>query len=554
MDQPLPNRLRHASKILSLSMLIMGVCGIIYEYNLGVLGNNLMGSSYEQIFVVIGIMMFAMGIGAVLQRRVVGHLVDRFIAIEFALGFLGGIATVVVYAAFVETLSYSVVLFSFAFAIGVLIGLEIPLAIRINTEFSKSLPVNLSNILAMDYVGSLLGAILFAYVLLAHVSIARIGVALGIVNTLLGLLILVFFWPLVRRKRLLSVACILSLATLGGSFSYIDGWMGQLEQRCFEDPIVYRETTKYQHLILTDRDEVLKLYINGHLQFSSKDEAIYHELLVHVPMALAPHRERVLILGGGDGLALREVLKYGDVKSVTLVDIDPAVTRLASSQADLIRLNQAAFHDARVCVLAAEGVAPGERVTVTQSTKIASQLLDDREYELADISVFNVDADRFVREIGEDYDVVIVDFPDPKTVEVAKLFSVEFYRSLAKKLAPGALCSIQASSPYGARKVFLCIGKSLRTAGLTALPYHDTVPSFGDWGWYLAWSGEPEPEAMRARLRAVDRIPAPTTYLTPKVVAAAFVFGKSSLAEMDELQANTRMRPAVVRYYREAWQ
>jgi spermidine synthase len=242
------------------------------------------------------------------------------------------------------------------------------------------------------------------------------------------------------------------------------------------------------------------------------------------------------------------------VKSVTLVDIDPAVTRLASSQADLVRLNQAAFHDARVCVLAADGVAPGERVTVKQRTKIAAQFLDDREYELADIWVFNVDADRFVREIGEDYHVVIVDFPDPKIVEVAKLFSVEFYRSLADKLAPGALCSIQASSPYAAREVFLCIGKSLHVAGLTALPYHDNVPSFGEWGWYLAWSGGPEPEAMRARLRDVDRIPVPTAYLTPEVVAAAFVFGKSWPGEVEELQANTRMRPAVVRYYRQAWQ
>ena len=544
---------RHAGKVLSLSMLVMGACGMIYEYTLGVLGNHLVGGSHEQIFVVIGVMMFAMGVGAALQRVVTMHLLDVFVAIEILLGFVGGMATLTVYATFVWTTSFQLVLLGFAFLVGCLIGLEIPVAVRVNSQYDRSLRINLSSILSMDYVGSLLGALLFAYVLLTRVSIPRIGVSLGIVNTALALVVLTYFWRLVRRPRLLLSGALTSLFVLGVSFVKTDGWLVELEQRCFADPIVHSETTPYQHIVLTRRDDHLRLYINGQLQFSSQDEAIYHELLVHVPMAVAERRRRVLVLGGGDGLALREVLRYPAVESVTLVDIDSAVTRLASTHPDLVELNQGALLDARVDSRPPGGVLPGRVIDVERRSKLSEKMLEDTTYELARVQVLNVDADAFLTHVEEAYDVVLLDFPDPRIIELAKLFSVDFYRALARRLAPGAVVALQATSPYHTPKAFLSIGKSLNVAGYRAVPYHENVPSFGEWGWYLAWREGGDEENMLRRIDGLTELSVGTRYLTADVLRGAFRFGRGWLDGAAGIEVNTKMRPVLVRYLREGW-
>jgi spermidine synthase len=246
------------------------------------------------------------------------------------------------------------------------------------------------------------------------------------------------------------------------------------------------------------------------------------------------------------------VLRYGDVERVTLVDIDPRVVRLAAEHPDLIRLNQAAFRDSRVHVLDAGGTRAGEPLVVTGTSKLRRVLIEDTEYATAEVRVLHLDADLFLRGIRETFDVAILDFPDPTTVELAKLFSVDFYRQLAARLAPGAVVGLQATSPYHARKVFLCIGRTLRAAGYDARPYHDLVPTFGEWGWYLAWrDGGADPER---RLQALERLPVETRYLTPELLRASFLFGKGWLDEgASELSANTKLNPVMVNYYREAW-
>lgn len=546
-------RARFARLVLAVSMLVMGACGIIYEYTLGVLGNNLMGSSHEQLFVIIGLMLFAMGLGAMLQQQLVDGLIDRFLWIELLLGLLGGTSTIVIYTSFVFTDSYQLIMYAFALSIGVLIGCEIPLLIRINTEYTDSLRGNLSTILSMDYVGSLAGALLFTYVLLTRVSVERISLLLGCVNTLLAIGGLIYFWPVVGRRRLLAVSCAGVLVGLAVALSQSASWMAQLEQRCFEDPIIYSETSRYQHVVLTQSHakDRTRLYIDGNLQFSSEDESIYHEMLVHVPMTLAASREHVLILGGGDGLALREVLKYPDVDEVTLVDIDPAVIRMASSQPDLLEINQAAFHDARVHVAVPDGIQPTEETTTIQCRTHRHPLVDQTHYDLAEVTVFTVDADLFVRDVDEAYDVILVDFPDPRSVELAKLYSVEFYRSLSRRLKPGGMCSIQSTNPFRGRAVFRCIGRTLQTAGLQSLPYHDHVPSFGEWSWHLAWTGDLTSDEMRTRISRMRELEVETSYLTPEAVSAAFVFGLSD--EPDEpILASSRMRPVVMHYYAES--
>lgn len=534
-------------------MLIMGACGIIYEYTLGVLGNYLIGSSHEEIFVVIGIMMFAMGLGAGVQRQIVSSLLDKFLVIELLLGLLGGISAMVIYATFALTAHYIEVLYAFALIIGCLIGLEIPILIRVNSEYAKTLRMNLSEILSMDYVGALLGALLFTYVLLTRLSMGRISLALGLANSLVAVGGLLYFWPLIQRRRLiaLSSGLVVCLLTLG--FLRADQWTIQLEQRSYADPIIYSETSRYQHLVLTRRNRDLSFYINGHLQFSSADEVIYHDMLVHVPMAVASSRRRVLILGGGDGLALREILHYPDVRQVTLVDIDPAVVRLASRHPDLIRLNEAAFHDARVRVLEPAGVRTGNRITITAKTKLAEDRIDKTEYPIAEVSVFYLDADLFLRRVTDTYDVAILDFPDPGLVELAKLYSTDFYRALAERLSPAAILSVQSTSPYHAKEAFLCIGRTLESAGYTALPYRQNVPSFGEWGWHLAWRGGETPEEMRERIFRCDRFAVRTSYLTPETMRGAFAFGRGWLQSARVIEPNTKLRPVLLNYYQRDW-
>ncbi len=294
----------------------------------GALGNNLMGSSHEQIFVVIGLMMFAMGLGATLQKNISGDLVDKFLLVEILLGLTGGVSALLIYLAYVYSSSYMILLWGFSLGIGVLIGLEIPLLIRINREYSSSLKTNLSEILSMDYVGSLVGALLFTFVLFANLSINQIAVALGCANLLLALLGIAYFRPLLRHfKKLLVLSCACA-ALLVCLLSLSEDWRVSLEQRTYSDPIIYSQTSKHQHIVMTRKHDRLSLFINGHLQFNSRDEHIYHEMLVHVPFSVASSPGRILILGGGDGLALREVLKYDRVQRVDLVDIDPAMTHL----------------------------------------------------------------------------------------------------------------------------------------------------------------------------------------------------------------------------------
>jgi spermidine synthase len=499
-------------------------------------------------------MMFAMGLGAGAQRRLLGDLLDKFLIIEILLGFLGGISALAIYASFAWTASYHTVLYGFAMLIGVFIGLEIPILIRINTDYAQSLRVNLSEILCMDYIGALLGALLFTYFLLTRLSLGRIGLVLGLANTFLAVAGLTYFWPLVRRRRIIAAACLASFTILTYGLVRADDWMIRMEQRCYVDPIIHSETSRYQHLVLTRRGDVLKFFINGHLQFSSSDESIYHDMLVHVPMAVAQSRHRVLILGGGDGLALREVLHYPDVQQVTLVDIDPAVIGLASEHPEMIRLNEAALHDARVRVLEPAGMTPAGRITISAKTKLAAQLLDDREYPLAEVSVYLIDADLFVQKISGTYDVAILDFPDPGIVELAKLYSLDFYRSLANRLAPHGILSVQSTSPYHATKAFLCIGKTLEAAGYRSLPYRQNVPSFGEWGWYLAWRDARTPEEMKGRVHNLAELPVMTSYLTPETMRGAFAFGKGLLEiRGEDIKPNTKLQPVLLEYYQRDW-
>lgn len=545
-------RYRFATRILAFSMFVQGACGLIYEYTLGALGNHLIGTSHEQIFVVIGIMMFSMGLGSVVQQALRHHLIDRWLLLEILLGLVGGISVIAIYATFSYTASYRVVMYLFAVLVGVLIGVEIPLLIRINQEYASSLRANLSSVLFMDYAGSLAGALLFAYVLLTRFALFNVTLALGVVNASLGLLGVLYFWPLLHRPWRLLIAGGVTIGALIVLMLQASPLMNLFEQRTFADPIILSESTDYQHLVLTKRDDRLNLYINGHLQFSSRDEQIYHEMLVHPPMVLARAHQRVLILGGGDGLALREVLDYPKVREVLLVDLDERMTELAATKPELVRLNEGAFRDARTVEVEAGGLRVEGRREIWRDATEPHKLRNKSRHPIAEVGVLNIDADLFLRNVDGLFDVIIVDFPDPSSVEVAKLYSRSFYSSLAAHLAPGGCVAIQSTSPYHAREVFLCIGETLRAAGLRILRYHQNVPSFGEWGWHLAWRGGADETALRSRISRLESFPVETDYITPELLHASLSFGRGVLAG-EQIKANTRMRPVILAYHRNSW-
>ncbi|MFC1850693.1 polyamine aminopropyltransferase [candidate division CSSED10-310 bacterium] len=538
--------------VLVLSMIFMGACGLVYEYVLSVLGNYLMGTSYEEIFIIIGVMMFAMGIGSLVQRIVAGNLFEKFLLLEVLLGLLGGFSATIVYMLFAVTPAYKVILYCIALSIGVMIGMEIPLLIRINQEYSESLRVNLSEILCMDYIGSLIGALLFTYVLLTHFTLAKISFVLGLTNILIGLVSLFVFRYFLDRFGLLLLVTLVSLGSICFGFYKSADWSRWAEQKYYNDPIVFSETTPYQHLTLTKGRREINFFINGHLQFSSSDEYIYHELLVFPPLVLSATAEKILILGGGDGLALREVLKFPSVRRVDLVDLDPGVIALASHQPDLIHLNQASFSDARVRIHGSTGVSLGETIEVVTRNWRSEFALDSRLEPVAEVNLYLIDADLFVRTFDDLYDCIIIDLPDPSTLELAKLYSFDFYRLLINNLKPEGFLSLQATSPFYSKNTFLSIGKTLREAGLKALPYHENVPSFGEWGWYLCWRHDLTAAQIRKKLDSITDFPT-TQFLTPRLLPTCFIFPKNMLQTEKEINFNSKMNPVLWAYYRNDW-
>jgi spermidine synthase len=249
-------------------------------------------------------------------------------------------------------------------------------------------------------------------------------------------------------------------------FAFADKLTYWGEHGLFGDEIVFATTTPYQRLVITKWKDDLRLYINGNLQFSSRDEYRYHEALVHPVLQPMPWAKRVLVLGGGDGLALREILRYPNIEHVTLVDLDPAMTGAFTQREELVKLNHGSFSDKRV----------------------------RGECRCGDLAAAQR---RYVRRR-------IVDFPDPSSFALGKLYSVPFYGMVRKHLAANGLMVVQSTSPFFAPHAYWTIDATLREVGMKTYPYHAYVPSFGEWGFILA-----TPQAIHAahQLPPADALP-----------------------------------------------
>jgi spermidine synthase len=495
-------------RILVISVFFVASCGLAYELIAGALSSYLLGDSVLQFSTVIGCYLFAMGVGAHLSRYVKDEdVLARFVDVELAIGLIGGLTAAFLFLAFAWLAApFRALLYVLVFLIGALVGMEVPLVMRALHARQAAFADLVSRVLTFDYLGALAVALLFPIVLAPHLGLTRTGFLFGMINVAVALWTIRSFGSAVdnARRRVLRASVVLVVLTAGFIGSERLVYWG--ERGMYGDEIVQALTTPYQRLVITRWKDDLRLYINGNLQFSSRDEYRYHEALVHPAMESFAGVRSVLIVGGGDGLALREVLRYPSVREVTLVDLDPEMTKLFSSSEQLVALNANSFHDPRVHVI-------------------------------------NADAARWVELNEKSFDVVFVDFPDPSTFALGKLYSVPFYALLKKCLSAHGLMVVQATSPYFAPHAYWSIEATLREAGYATHPYHTYVPSFGEWGFILATiQGEFTPPA-HYRL--------PMRYLNADVTQEMFTFPPDM--QRIEVEANHLNSQALVRYFDEDW-
>lgn len=494
---------------LLISIFLTSSCALIYELLIAAICSYFLGDSITQFSLVIGIFISSMGVGSYLTRFIRHDLLYNFFCIEIILGVIGGLSIPALYVAFAYTTIFSPLAFTLTFIIGVLVGFEIPLITReLSGKIAKE--KNISNVLSVDYIGGLAATLLFPFVLIPTLGLFKTSLLFGLINIAIGIFGLNLFQGLFQKKKSLfpllisTFVFIILLTGLLLSDRLIDKW----ESTLYADEIVHSEQTVYQKIVVTSAGGDTRLFLNGNLQFSSQDEYRYHESLVHIPLGLAKKRNDILVLGGGDGLAVREILKYKDVEKVILVDLDKRVTEMSGENRFISSLNKGSLHNKRV-------------------------------------EIVNDDAFRYLLESNKVFDVIIADLPDPNNVSLAKLYSREFYKLIGKRLAPSGIFNSQSTSPFYSKKAFWSIKESIKAAGLpNVYPYHLNIPSFGEWGFILA--SKKQIDLNRFSLDVATR------YLTNEI-GHLFYFEKDIDWPGEPPEVSSLDKPVVLSYYLEGW-
>jgi spermidine synthase len=430
------------------SVFVIATSGLVYELVAGTLASYVLGDSVTQFSLVIGIYLFAMGIGSYASRFLESDLLARFVEIELGVALAGGFSSMLLFRVYASGGAFKPMLYLSIGVIGVLVGLEIPLLIRI-LKFSLDLKDLVARVLGLDYIGALVASLMFPAVLVPRLGLHQTSLLFGFLNAAVAMTT-TFLVPLPAAKlwRLRTMALAVMLAIALGSI-FAGRFIERTEALYFGAPIVYSAQSPYQRLVITQTPRVTRLWLNGNLQFSSDDEHRYHQVLVHPAVAALGRAPRTaLVLGGGDGLATRELLRYPSLEQVTLVDLDPAMTEAFATLPLATRLNGGALADPRVTVV-------------------------------------NDDAFLWLDRSEGSFDVVIVDFPDPANYAVGKLYTDAFYQLLRRKVGVRGVAMVQATSPQYARESFWTIVTTLEDAGFVTAPLHVYVPSFGDWGFVL---------------------------------------------------------------------
>lgn len=495
-----------AQLILLLAVFVIATCGLIYELVAGTLASYLLGDSVTQFSTIIGAYLFSMGIGSYLSRYFDEPLLPWFIRIELLVGLIGGISAPVLLTVFPFVASFRIILYAFVGITGILVGIEIPLLMRIlkdKVEFKDLV----SKIFTFDYIGALLASLIFPLLLVPYLGLMRSSLFFGMLNIAVGAYLTFFFQQTVKNARLLRYVSFVLLAFELLIFVFADRILSWSETVSYNDHIIYAKSTPYQRITLTRNKREMRLFLNGNLQFSSADEYRYHEALVHPAMSSLQEPKKILVLGGGDGLAVREILKYPAVEQIILVDLDPAMTKLFSKQEVLVRLNNGA-------------------------------LLHPK------LKVYNADAFTWLRQNQQQFDAVIIDFPDPSNFSIGKLYSTNFYLQLKKALKPEGIAVVQSTSPFVAPRSFWCIDSTLQYAGFHTTPYHNYVPSFGEWGYIIARISEKQP--------GFEQLPAGLKFISAATIQQMLSF-PDDMKTKKNIAPNKLNNQSLVHYFEEEW-
>lgn len=489
---------------------LVAVAGLIYELIAATLSSYLLGDSIRQFSLVIGLFLSAMGLGAWLSRFVENAFAG-FVWAQILLGVVGGFLSPALFFSYAWMGQIALPLYGALLVIGIMSGMEIPLIARVLEQIGAT-RFRFENVLSADYVGALVASVAFPVLVIPHLGLMSASLAFGGLNLAVAGFSLWVFRD--RAKRAQAIAWAITMAAMIAALVQSERLVSTAEALLFEDDIILSEATPYQQITITRFRDRVRLFLDHSIQFDTLDEYRYHEMLVHPAMSLAPRRSNVLILGGGDGMAAREVLRYPDVGRVTLVDLDPRVTELFRDHPKLAPLNGGALSDPRVTIV-------------------------------------NQDAWRFVESVSAQFDVAIIDLPDPRSIALSKLYSRQFYGLLAERMTSQGIVTTQAGSPFFAREAFWSIVGTLESSrnpllpsgGLSVRPYHSYVPSFGDWGFVMA---SPEPVPTRTL-----PLPSGLRFLTEKTWRAAMVFGPDT--DRVDAEANTLQSHPLVAYYLDGW-
>ncbi len=509
--------LKRNSNILKIAIFATGFAGIVAEYVLSTLATYFIGNSVFQWTMIVSLMLFFMGIGARLSKKASGNLIAKFLWLEVILSIVVSFSSMIVYTLAAVSFYYELVIYLLCVTIGLLIGLEIPIVVRINEEY-EDLKTNISSVLEKDYYGSLLGGVFFGFIGLPLLGLTYTPFVLGFVN--LGVAIIVTYMLYSKLKpsqgKRVRAIIISTVLLLGIGLAYTKPVVLWGEQKKYKDKVVYSKQTKYQKIVLTEWKDQHWLYLNGNLQFCSIDEEMYHEPLIHPALGLYPHAKNILILGGGDGCAARELLKYKEIEQIDLVDLDPEMTRLAKENSVLKEINEGSFFNKKV-------------------------------------KIYNQDAYTFLeKQQGTFYDVIIIDLPDPRSIELGRLYSHEFYTICNRKLRPNGILVTQAGSPYFATKAYQCINKTMESANFVTTPMHNQVLSMGEWGWILGVKNNTmTSHQLKEKLQSLTFTKVSTKWINNEAMQLITSFGKQEFFQekKDSVKVNRIHDPVLYKYY-----
>ena len=504
-------------RILLFSTFVISICGLSYELLIGSLSTNLEGNPVLQYSLTIGFFMSALGLGSYLSRFLTDRLLFQFVVIEIVLAIVGGVSVALLNLVYIKFNSvYTLINIIMLVAIGVLVGLEIPIITRILKQFGD-LKETISNVLTIDYIGGLFASLIFPLILYPFVGLIKTAFIIGFLNLIIGMINLIIFANDLKQHEKFPVwfASILCLVMLGSGVLFSSQLTGYYSRAIYGN-VVYEGQSRYQKIKIARKMGDTKLYLDGHLQFSSVHEYRYHEALIFPPFYLRNNIKNVLIIGGGDGLGVRQLLKFKSVETIILVDLDPKMTELAKSFTVLNEVNQNALKHPKV-------------------------------------KVINQDAYKYLGTTPIKFDVIYADFPDPHDATLSKLYSMEFYHFVKKRLSDDGIFITQATSPLHAKRAFWCVGKTLKEVFQSVIPYSVHVPNMSEWGFFIA---------TKYKLNVKEKITqlSPSIsgvniqYLSSEVFLRSLTLSNDTLlSENEDVKVNRFTEPIIFHYYLEGW-